>query len=622
MREVLKALKVTVLGVVLFFIFPLFAVKAQQHNSVPLDHGSYYLIENAVMRGLCDSPPGARPWSEFTIREKLTEILNAPLEMLSKTERDIVAGFLAGFERKPGLEWSRGAYYTKQDLKRGSYFTFEGGVSWETTLSGNTSPRSFGTTNIFDIYLDGDLGSNFSYDFHFRPGFYFVERLKHNAYIIDAANTVPAAYEITSYFPYTFSGIWDGVIFDLAEDNEFLGWPDKFSFGYEVISEINASFVDNRLLFRFGRMRRDWGIGGNGTSLVLNAHARPFLALEGSAVLVDWLRLSTLTGVLEYYPKDGSQKTAAYRYQNAFSIGMLELNYKNYFHFDFGSSVIWPKRFELGYLYPGNSNLIYQNNVGDFDNLALFGDIGGQIPGIGTIWVSLFLDEIRPTLDSFLTLDRSMYAFQAGTKAKVPWLPFASLTLRYTKIEPYTYTHPYTVTPWYSEIPAEYNDDPPKQGMATAYINSGDPLGYYLPPNSDELLLCLETLALPGLRTFFQYQMIRHGVEYGPGRVDGSNLYDQHIYDENHKKYFLHDGTYQWSHILKVGGNYSLSARKIPLSFYGEFGIVITRFSVIDAQATDLTGIDESHPYYLISSNDSYKGGVGVILSLGIRIFP
>ena len=40
-------------------------------------------------------------------------------------------------------------------------------------------------------------------------------------------------------------------------------------------------------------------------------------------------------------------------------------------HFDFGSTVVWPKRFELGYAFPLIDNVIYQNNVGDNDNQGL-----------------------------------------------------------------------------------------------------------------------------------------------------------------------------------------------------------------------------------------------------------
>jgi hypothetical protein len=596
---------------------------AQQHKSVPLDNDVYHLIDNAALRGLCGIPSSARPWSELTVREILTEILNAAPGLLSDTERSIISGFLDGFERAQGLDWKRGAYYTVRPLKNGSYYSFEGGVFWDSTFAVNfKNPLSVGTTNVVDFYLDGDIGNHVSYDFNFRPGFYMVEREKHPSYVYDNGNgpiTVPETYEITSYFPYTFLGIWDGVVFNPLTGENFKGWPDALSFGYEVISEIDASYMDNRLQFRFGRMRRDWGAEGNGASLFLNAHARPFLAIEGTYLLIDWLRLSSLTGVLEYWARTNEMKYDAYHYQNAFSAALLELNTK-YFHVDLGASVIWPKRFELGYIYPANSNLVYQNNIGDFDNLALYGNIEGFILGKGKWWFSAYLDEAKPSLNStFFTLDRNMYALQAGAKARLPWLPFASVTLRYTKIEPYCYTHPYTVAPWYNEAASMSDMGDITKGMATNYINTGESLGYYLHPNSDEFLVRFESLIKPGARGFLQYQMIRHGVEYGPGRVDGSGLEDQQVYDDNTKKYFLRDGVYQWSHIVKIGGAYNFKTEKIPVSVYGDFGIVAIQFSATDAPP----GSEEDRPFHFISDGDAYyKPTVGVVASVGFRIFP
>jgi hypothetical protein len=598
------------------------AVPAQQHNSVSLDNDVYHLIDNAALRGLCAIPSSARPWSELTVRQILLEILDAAPGLLSDAERSIISDALDGFERTQGLDWKRGAYYMVRPLKNGSSYSFNAGVYTDSTFAVNLKdPVKAGTTNVLDFYLSGDIGSHASYDFNFRPGFYSVERESHPSYTFNngtATVTYPEAYEITSYFPYTFLGIWDGVIYNSGAD-AFAAWPDTFSFGYEVISEINASYLDNRLQFRFGKMRRDWGPEGNGASLFLNAQARPFLAIEGTYLLVDWLRLSSLTGILEYWARRGRMAADAYKYQNAFSAAMLEVNTK-YFHVDIGTSVVWPKRFELGYLYPANSNLIYQNNIGDFDNLALYGDIEGFIPGKGKWWFSAFLDEAQPSLSSaFFTRDRNMYSLQAGAKARLPWLPFASVTLRYTKIEPYCYTHPYTVVPWYNEITSDDDLYDTDKGVATNYINTGESLGYYLPPNSDEILLRFESMIKSGARGFFQYQMIRHGVEYGPGRVDGSGLEDRQIYDADSKKYFLRDGTYQWNHVVKIGGAYNFKAQKIPVSVYGELGLVATQFTSTGADP----GTEEDRDFHFVSQDDPwYKPKVGVIFSLGLRVFP
>ncbi|MDR2759335.1 MAG: capsule assembly Wzi family protein [Spirochaetaceae bacterium] len=613
----MRSLKATVLGSILFFIATVLTVNAQQYTSVSLDHEAYKVIENAVFRGIIARPPSAKPWQEFTVRQLLREILDAEPGLNSPVERDIVSAVLAEFERKPGLDLQRGAHYLERPLPKDSHYSLDTGMSWETNFN-VTGTGKIGTVNMGTVYLDGDIGNYLSYDFNIRAGILKIDRdmlgERPNAPYFDPKDddppTDPPSYSpvfsLPAYFPYSFSKVWEAAIFKPKELSSYSEWPDTLSFGYEIISEIGTALVDNRLQFRFGRMRRDWGLGENGLSLFMNSHARPFMALEGTAIAAPWMYFSFLTGALEYQ-KITDQWSDAASFQSLFSLAMLEFNSKEHFHFDFGSATIWPKRFDLGYVFPVNSNFFYQNNVGDFDNLALFANVEYRLTGIGKIWGSLFVDEINLKRDFFI-LDREMYALQGGIKVMLPWLPFASVNLQYTKVEPYCYTHEYTSTPWHSVL------------IDTAYTNNGEPLGYYLPPNSDEFLLRVESMFLPEANAHVQYQLIRHGVEYGPGRVDGSSLQDKMLKKNNNtKKYFLRDGVYQWSHVVKIGGGYSFKTRKIPVSVYGDFGIVVTQFTSTDAPP----GSEEDRFFHFVSKDDpDYKPNVGVIFSVGFKIFP
>jgi hypothetical protein len=487
------------------------------------------------------------------------------------------------------------------------------------------------------VYLGGDMGNHLSYDFKVRGGILKIDRnllgeRKNSpyydpskdkddyAFLVDIPDRDNAhrpdpspVYSLPAYFPYTFSKQWEGAAFKPGSLGSYDEWPDSFAFGYEIISGIGAAMVNDRLRFRFGRLRRDWGPGENGASLVLNSNARPFVALEGTALPAGWLYFSFLTGALEYQ-KFSNQWNDAAPFQNLFSLAMLEFNIKKYVHFDFGSATVWPKRLDPGYIFPVNSNFFYQNNVGDFDNLALFANLEGRWPGIGKIWVSLFVDEVNFTLDKFFHKDRQMYAFQGGVKIGLPWLPFASVSLRYTKIEPYCYTHEYTLTPWNPVL------------IDTSYSNNGESLGYYLPPNSDEVALRLESTLLPGTMAHVQYQLIRHGVEYGYGRVDGSSLRDKIVKNDNSSKYFLRDGVYQWDNVIKAGGSCSLRGFNIPAVLYAETGVVFTSFSraAVPYSSADPEAEDQGrgNGNYSFFSDDTYKSGIGFIVSLGFRIFP
>jgi hypothetical protein len=612
-------------------LFLVCAVFGQQFNSVPLEHEAYGIINKALIRGIIRSPHSAKPWQETTVRRLLGEILGAGPGLLSRAERDIVSAVLGGFERKKGMDLLRGAYYHENPPKGDSHYSFDLGLSWESGLNADGSGK-IGSVNMGTFYLDGDIGSRLSYDFKVRGGFFKIDRdelgLRPNPPYFDpklpaddpygADHARPAGaspvYSLPAYFPYSFSKPWEAAIFKPANIDSYGEWPDSVAFGYEIISEIGTSLADNRLQFRFGRMRREWGPGENGTSLFMNSRARPFMALEGTAVPAEWMYFSFLTGALEYQ-KINDQWSDADPFQNLFSLAMLEFNIKNYVHLDFGSSTVWPKRFDLGYIFPVNSNYFYQNNIGDFDNLGLFANLGGFWPGVGKIWFSVFVDEANFTFSDFQHMDRQMYAFQGGAEIIIPWLPFSSASLRYTKIEPYSYTHEYTRTPWHSVL------------IDTAYVNNGESLGYYLPPNSDEILLRFESLFLPGAKAWFQYQLIRHGVEYGYGRVDGSSLWDKIVKNDNSKKYFLRDGVYEWDNVIKIGGSYSLRGFKIPVSLSAEAGLVFTRFSKADLDYTRPPNPDHKDPgrgegaYSFIGDDAVYKSGTGFICSLGIRIF-
>jgi hypothetical protein len=371
---------------------------------------------------------------------------------------------------------------------------------------------------------------------------------------------------------------------------------------------MSGEFFGDALRWRFGRVQREWGGMANGNSLVFNAAARPFVGLEAILNPVPWFSFSALTGALEFFDwKSGAAKS----FQNFLSIGQLELNYKNYVHFDIGSTAVWPKRFELGYIFPLTSNFMYQNNIGDYDNMALFGNLKVQYPGIAALWVSGFIDEIEvSSAKRLFELDRQMFAFQAGVSAAIPFLPFAQAALSYTKIEPYTYAHTRFYTPWNGETL-----------METSYTNNGAPIGYYLPPNSDEIKFRFELLPAPRAQAHFQYQMIRHGADYGSGAVDGSSLQSELASSgrseiEELRKYFLSDGAYQWTHIVKVGGEYTFEKLKLPFTVFGEVGVVFSYFTNINGTAND----GSPHSYSIVD-NAEYPKSTAFIATLGFRLF-
>lgn len=620
----------------------LLPLAAQSHISVPLDDPIYYVIEQAQLKGLCPVLSEAKPYSQHKIKGIINTILSAeaesPWASLTASERSILQQTLASFEKQEGWNWLTGETYQEHTTKSGITMTFNAGASWQSVASGSYEflgkDFSWGTDNWGVVFVGGDMGSAFSWNFSAGGGLMRAPRQElGTAYTFyegfenkdidpvrkDQNKEYIVFSEPISFFPYTYQKNWDGSIFkgDNLSSSGFYEWPYGISFGYQMNGEAAVSLLDDAIYVRAGRLQREWAAGTNGSSLALNAAARPFFGLEANFEPFSWLRMATLTGILEYYNMKGISISSA-TFQNAFAISMAEANYKNFLQFSLGSSAVFPKRFEIGYSFPLLSSFFYQNNVGDFDNLALFATLILQYPGIGKIWGSAYVDEMDLSSPEFFSQDRNMYAFQFGASASIPIpkLAFSNFTLQYTKIEPYVYTHQLVKTPWYDDT-----------WMEEAYMNNGVSLGYYLPPNSDELKLRFESSVIgKGVFRFHaQYQMVRHGAEHGSRAVDGSGLNSQlDTTGRNDKegkpelwKYFLHDGAYQWQHIFKVGGSFDMQGLAIPLKLFCDLGVVYSYYTDIDGKPNS----GQRYDIHKINTAE-YPTQTQFITTVGFKLYP
>lgn len=633
---------------------------AQMNVSVPVTDEIYEFLDLAQKKGLCSPLNSYKPYTRSQILETLRQIYSNS-EKMSEKEIEIAEDYLAAYE--PNDEEKKKSFFQSSVKNHNENFpvSFNYKSEFEFVYSGglytDSDYDSFGMDNMYHVNFDGDVGKGLSYrlkgviDFSWMPlmeiGEYFIGYPWENKLVDDYLHGVTDEngneYDVSnktriikrflnnSYLPYSYKKPWSGQFyFSKAMNASGLeGWATSFGLGFTIDGEIRGSLLNNHIILGAGRIDREIAAMDNGSSLVLNAQAYPFMAVDAQFKLFDFLKFYTLTGILEYpnqdYINEGELSVLneseniddSYYFQNAFSLNMIELDFK-YLHFDFGSSVVWPKRFDIGYMFPLANYVEYQNHIGDCDNLALFGDLRFTIPGVGSLWGSVYLDEINGLNNNPFTKTRAMFAYQAGIKYLLPKLPFASLSFRYTKIEPYCYTHhSIDYTPWYDHYICEN------------YTNNGESLGYYLPPNSDEFLLQFKIQPKIGVNLGASYQLIRHGADYGSQQVPGSNIYSElspHNRDEL-KKYFLHDGAYNWIHILSTGGKVTLNT-KIPLSFYGNLGLMFSYFTIINPENYDRSvygnngnckDVDYSTPFD-IANTDEYPNLFGAVLTLGIRI--
>jgi len=620
----------------IFICFSIYAplLSAQNHTSVSLDNHIYYILEQAELRGLCSPLSGIKPYTRNTVISAINQILNSDnTGKLNNIEREILQKHLIQLTvSKQGMDWQKGLYHMETvigeneaplSLNIGGNLNMEGSAGLYPELDG----YYFGTDVWIRFYLNGDIGNNISWEFAGEGGLIRAPKNligTYNTYYEGFDRDAESEYqnrliniysEPLTHFPYTYRKRWDGSIYFFSDLYHFNSWPEDFAGAYNLLSEMTASFLDDKLILRAGRLPREWSSTSVGSSLGLNTMARPFLGIETEFKPFSWFSIAAMTGSLEYFNTYLGEnipygiKKSAMTFQNFFSISMIQLKFK-YFSLDIGEAVIWPKRLEFGYGIPIVNSIFYQNNIGDFDNMSMIINLKAQYPGIGIIWASLFWDEAYWVLD-FYELDRTILSLQFGMNIALPFLSFSSVKLSYTKINPYTYTHNRNFNPWYGDL-----------RMETAYTNNGVSLGHYLPPNSDELLVRFETMPAGNITANLQYQMIRHGADFGSGAVDGSNLLSELDPDGREgsnsilKRFFLRDGAYQWMHIIRLGFEWTL--RKAPVSFYAEAGTVISYF-------TNTVGFDansgQAHSYSIIDTAD-YPKSTGFIIKLGIKIFP
>ena len=638
---------------------------AQTHMSIPLGHPVYHVIEQAQIRGLLRFFPSARPYTRAQILSMIDQILDNDTNLrfggLTPEERGTLLQFRQDLNpQRGGFDPIRGTI-SRDHIWNDIYFSGEFGFGVNLGFSASVFPIAGGFRHTpsddpddpfssadhpasgdfftgmnsgFYFSWQGDLGRNFSYGMIFGGAFLHSPRAVLGRTNNFQSDFIPIAEdparvnrqliafgEPLTYFPFTYNVVWDGSVWFLGnlDAGGFEGWPQTLSVGYYLLPELSGALLNGHIVYRFASQRREWGGMLGSSSLLLNESAQPFLAGEITVMPFRWFTFSALTGVLEYGMNletgGGGIKSAAETFQNAFSINMLEINLRNFFHVSFGSATVWPKRFELGYLFPLADTFLYQNNIGDFDNSALFFNFMGQYPGLGRFWFSAFLDEISlgDINREFFNMTRMMFAYQIGTSIHVPWfrrLAFNALTISYTRVNPYNYTHTRELIPGYGNLLMETN-----------WVNRGRSLGHYLPPNSDELLVRFTAMPFAGGRMSVQYQLIRHGAVYGDRAVGGSSLWSELNPRERQsmRSFFLRDGAYEWMNIVRLRREYSFTAINLPIRVFAEIGGVYSFF-------TDIRGsIDPaktSPASFRRINTPQYPQSLRFIANLGVQLFP
>lgn len=540
-----KAWKKTVVLVVVFSVVMLASLSAAQHTSVPIGHRVYRILDVAEIRGLISRQTGARPFSADKVMTLLKELQTKTTE-LTIGEKEEIASLLKEFEQSYGYAdstmadlFSTGFFRTyNPEKKLGASI----GVNLATEQTFSLATGEYDSRNSLLAFFKGDLGESISFNMNFGLN---MDKLDNRVFL-----------------PTEFTIPGEGFYMNLAKGGSQLREIPSagFNTGLVLAPELAASFFEGDLRLRWGSIKRDWGPSLN--NLMISGSARSVDGIELSLDITSWLRYMVLTGSMgkvslaklggeRFFSDDFQNDKPYYRFDNNLSAHRVELDATPNLTLAIFESVVWGKRFEIGYLNPLTIYMFEQNNLGDIDNMLAGLDFNYTLGEKVRLYGSIATTEVNKigNLKTMLTYPRNILAFQAGMTVPLPIGSFSSVTFQWTYLAPFFYSHyplleqvgtldatssptftskrgnEYTYDTGTGKVTVDYNNGKPseeynlstdgdswvskdgrvkieKEGTTgflisetyneTAYVNKGENLGYPLNPNSQEFLLQLD----------------------------------------------------------------------------------------------------------------------------------
>ncbi|WP_320121493.1 hypothetical protein [uncultured Sphaerochaeta sp.] len=571
------------------------SIFAAQHTAVPVGHRAYQILEVAQIRGLIENQPAVKPYSASTVISLLTKVAEQT-DSLSNAEINDLNSLITELQASYGTSDS----YADQLFSTGYLRTFDEekalgaafGITLGTQQTVSLVTKEYDSRNTVVAFMKGDIGKNVSFNMDF-------------GLVLDKLNN-------RVFLPSEFTIPGEGFYMRLTEGgNPPSSIPfDKLNTSLTLSPELAVSLFDGDLLLRWGSIKRDWGPGLN--NLMLSGSARSFDGIDISVNLTHWLRYSVINGSLgkfslrdidgqpflsDYYGGSKEDK-ANYTYNNNFSAHRVELDATKNLTLSIFESTIWQKRFELSYLNPFAIYMFQQNSLGDIDDVFAGLDFSYTLPSKARLYGAMAMNEMNVVGNpvTMLKAPRNMFAFQAGLVVPIPIGSFSSMTLQWTYIGPFVYTHypmreftgaidpglldateteitiisdqgreftytqesngdPLKITftqkgsseeeidvssgsTWYSEDGRTMIEESGGQYLIyetyaeTFYVNKGENLGYPLNPNSQEILLQFDFGLSKGWTAQLQGKYQARSGQYGYEMYQYMYYPEDHLYPE------------------------------------------------------------------------------------------
>ena len=265
-----------------------------------------------------------------------------------------------------------------------------------------------------------------------------------------------------------------------------------------------------QLGFRWGRtevflekVRNRWGYGETG-NVVLSEKAPSYPQARLAVNLTKSLKFtyvlaSLYSDVVDSLESYRDQQSDSYRrvYRSKYLAShVLEYAPTSSLNITLGESMVFSDRFQPVYLLPLAFFRSAEHQNRDTDNAQLFAGIRYCFPTVGTLYGTLFIDDLN--LEKiFSEQNLNIVAWTLGGKViDALWNNF-DCTLEYTRLNPWVYTHKFE---------------------ATTYTSSGYTLGHWLGQNADILYASIQYRWIRSLSLNLYAQKIRKGI-LGPPEV-------------------------------------------------------------------------------------------------------
>jgi hypothetical protein len=409
---------------------------AALNSSVPVDHRVYRLLDVAEIRGLIDRQVATRPYSADKILGLLKQIQSQE-ENLSSSEKQELTSVVDELT----MAYGKAEHGLDEVLSTGFIRTYDEkrnigaslGVELATSQTFLLGSSEYDSRNSALLFLKGDLGDNISLNMNLGV---LVDKINNRVFL-----------------PTEFTIPCEGFYMQLLDGGAQLTSLPATSFysGLSMFPELSASFLDGNVNLRWGSIRRDWGPGLN--NLLISGSARTIDGVEAELELSSWLRYSVMTGSLgifsldtvdgEPFFSDWMHDKANYRFDNNLSTHRVEVDVLPNLTLSIYESVVWKKRFELGYLNPLAVYMFEQNTLGDLDDVIAGVDFNYTFLGKARFYGALATSEMHDlgSLKTMLTAPRNILAMQFGVVIPLNVGSFSSLTFQWTYIAPFFYSH-------------------------------------------------------------------------------------------------------------------------------------------------------------------------------------